>query len=343
MGETHRVSRGFSNRKQFEWDKYKGPSPTPTLRPKSPGVEQVKRSMEALRKSRARLQRAGALGAGTFVVIVAALMLAAPVGQGYILRRPFNVIPSGVSYSTQGAGCAAGAIKVTHVPKFAAKSGLFSTAFDGTAPACKLKATALNPSYTDIDDSYNFQGPFFFAHNGSQAVTVGWGVAWNESVSIPSVGCKLSYSVPFSECFAEAFVDILFSGITYDETNGSQFFGPTFSSVAPLPATDVFMQNMSTRTCSGSSCSISSSNISSANLTDASTGSTTGNATYNYTGIDAVANDSNTYYIYFTVIVLSYIYAYTIDAKTTAPLTASVNVNLATHGNGFKLQYINVA
>jgi hypothetical protein len=296
--------------------------------------ETMRREANLKMRAPTRLGRLTTIGTGGAAFLISALMMFAPSAGATVLHKPFNQFPGGVSVSTQFEHCAK--VKTVKMPTWSQKTGVFHAYGTGKAPPCKI--TGNLASYADWDGSFNFQGPFMWTSNGTHVVNISWKAVYAMAWSVAKTGCVLNYNVALSECYASAQVAVLMAGLTYDTNNFTQFNSPVST---PLPQNYSYVSNVSQRTCMPT-CTVTSSNTSSGILNGSNVGTTVGNSIYNESGSYAIANDSHPYELYFTVILLIFVEAFTINAKTTSPLSASASINMGTLGNGFTVGSISM-
>jgi len=273
--------------------------------------------------------RIAAWGAG-MALAVSVLMILTPAAMGtsagLTIHKPFKTLPQSSSYSVSVSGC--GKAKTPLGPKFTPKTGVFKIEGQATAPACKLHPG--QQSYADWDGSWNTQGPFFFKSNGTHSVAFNWKMTASNSWTIPAFTCALNYAAMDSECYASAQVFVIVLAQVFDQTNFTQF---TSTSSTPV-SNSSYQDNFSQRACG--TCSPSGGNFS-GGPGGSWSGSVTGSTIVNMTGVNSIANKSNTYNMYFTLIAIADVSAYTINAGSSSPVTASAQMNMATLGNEFVL------
>lgn len=277
-----------------------------------------------------RIGRWSTMAGGAGVLAVAAVMMLAPAAAAaspaVVYRAPYKNLPESSSFGVSNAGCAKG--KSIKAPSWSSKKGVFKVAGSVSAPPCKVGSNAY--SYSDWDGSWNTQQGFYFTSNGSHSVSWAWKLKMSDSWKTSSYTCNLNYKATYSECYSWAYVYVEAGFEVFDETNFSQF-NVAFSTI--------------TTNSSGSenySASGSGGNFSFGSP-GAWSGVYSGTTVANMTGTYAIANDSNEYYMYFTVIAIAIAYAYTTSAGSSSPVTASAAVNMGTGGNEFSLQSITIA
>ncbi len=233
------------------------------------------------------------------------------------------------------AGCASGSS--AKAPDWDAKTGTFRVAGGAKAPSCKVSGNAV--SYAEWDGSWNTQTTFQFKSNGSQQLNWSWKLKVAADTATPAFACKLNYKVALSECYSWGYVFMEIGYQVFDDTNFSQFTG----GYTTLFYNSTGQENYST--CVGAGCSPLSSNGTFSPSASSSLSTTlTGSTVADMSGANAVANDSNTYDYYFTIIAIAIAYAYTVNAKVTSGSdVASAAINFGTGGNEFDLESFTIS
>jgi hypothetical protein len=276
-----------------------------------------------------RLNRITAMGVGG-AFLVALLMAVSPAAAGVsaaaTLHKPFKTLPESASVSVGVSGCAKA--KTTSNPVWHWRTGIFTTAGQSNAPACKIHVG--QTSLSQWDGSWNTQGQFYWSTVGSHYVSTAFKEAVTTSNAISSFGCKLNFHAAYSECFAWSYTYVE-AGLTVYNSNFSTFL----STYATIATNSSEQDNYSQRTCNPT-CTLSGGNFSfGTNGVSSTIASMT--MTQNLTGAYSVTNKSQYYEYYFVILAFTITEAYTIDATATSPVTSTAQINMATAGNGFIL------
>jgi hypothetical protein len=285
--------------------------------------------MKALKTSAFRLGRLTTVGAGgTFLValLIAAAPATAAMSANTTLHKPYKNLPESASVSLDLSGCATA--KTTKNPDWNYKTGVFTMAGLSNAPACKIHSG--QESLSEWDGSWNTQGPFNWKTTGNHSLYATFKADLSTSNSISSFGCNLAYKAALSECDAWSYT-YAEVGLTVYNSNFSTYL----SSYSTLAFNSSSQDNYSQRSCTPV-CTLSGGNFSSG-ANGASTTKSLMTVYQNLTGTYAVTNVNQTYYYYFVILAFTITEAYTIDATSTSPVTASASINMATAGNGFDL------
>jgi len=287
--------------------------------------------MSSNERRTARLGRIAALSGG-MALAVSALMLMAPATvaatASVTLHAPWKTLPQSSSFGVSVTGCGKG--KNTAGPSFSTKTGTFRISGEAIAPACKLHPG--QQSYASWDGSWNTQGPFTFKTNGTHNVTWNWKLTAATSWNISTFNCTLNYHAVQSECYASAFVELITVAQLFDQTTFTNFTSTSSTVAFNSTSHDSFSQLLCP------TCLPTGSN-SSSGVNGVGAIATTGSTSLSMTGV----NSSHTYNMYFTVIAIAYAYAYTINAHSSAPVTAVSKINMGTGTNGFVLGSLVIA